>query len=77
MTMLTTVLALLPLALGMAEGSEIQAPLARAVVGGLVSSTMVTLVLVPCVYLLMERRGAQRRAAAAISRPDTSTARAA
>ena len=58
MTTMTTLLGLLPLALGSAEGSEIQGPLARAVVGGLSSSTLVTLLLVPCVYLLVERRRA-------------------
>lgn len=59
MTTLTTALGLLPLALGTSEGSEVQAPLARALLGGLTVSTIVTLVLVPCVYLLAERRRAQ------------------
>lgn len=53
MTSLTTILGLLPLALGVGEGSEAQAPLARAVVGGLLGSTLVTLVLVPAVYSLV------------------------
>jgi len=52
MTTLTTVFGLLPLAMGMGEGAEAQAPLARAVVGGLSFSTLVTLVLVPAVYSL-------------------------
>jgi HAE1 family hydrophobic/amphiphilic exporter-1 len=72
MTTSTTVLALMPLALGTAEGSEIQAPLARVVVGGLVTSTVVTLLLVPCVYLLVERRigiSQPPAAHAAISKP--------
>ncbi|HEX9619872.1 MAG TPA: efflux RND transporter permease subunit [Polyangiaceae bacterium] len=56
MTTLTTALALLPLALGVGEGSEIQAPLARVVVGGLLTSTAVTLLLVPSLYLVAERR---------------------
>ncbi|HEX5136947.1 MAG TPA: efflux RND transporter permease subunit [Planctomycetota bacterium] len=55
MTTLTTVLGLLPLALGIGEGAEAQAPMARAVVGGLTSSTLITLVVVPIVYLLAER----------------------
>lgn len=55
MTTLTTVLAMLPLAFGLGEGSEIQAPLARVVVGGLSVSTIVTLVVVPSLYYLMER----------------------
>jgi Cu/Ag efflux pump CusA len=45
---------MLPLALATTEGSEIQAPLARVVVGGLLTSTLVTLVVVPCVYALAE-----------------------
>ncbi len=50
MTTLTTVLALLPLALGVGEGADAQAPLARAVVGGLTASTLITLALIPAVY---------------------------
>ncbi|BCR04479.1 acriflavin resistance protein [Desulfuromonas versatilis] len=52
MTSLTTILALLPLALGIGEGADAQAPLARAVVGGLTGSTLITLVLIPAVYSL-------------------------
>lgn len=52
MTTLTTVLGLLPLALGIGEGADAQAPLARAVVGGLTGSTLITLVLIPAVYSL-------------------------
>ncbi len=52
MTTLTTILALLPLTLGIGEGSDAQAPMARAVVGGLTMSTLVTLVLIPAVYSL-------------------------
>jgi HAE1 family hydrophobic/amphiphilic exporter-1 len=52
MTTLTTILGLLPLALGIGEGSDAQAPLARAVVGGLTGSTLITLVLIPVVYSL-------------------------
>jgi HAE1 family hydrophobic/amphiphilic exporter-1 len=50
MTSLTTILALLPLAFGIGEGADAQAPLARAVVGGLSGSTLITLVLIPAVY---------------------------
>ncbi|WP_373500614.1 efflux RND transporter permease subunit [Desulfococcus sp.] len=52
MTTLTTILALVPLALGIGEGADAQAPLARAVVGGLTGSTVITLVLIPAVYSL-------------------------
>ncbi len=50
MTTGTTVLGLLPLALGLGTGAEIQAPLARVVIGGLLASTLVTLVLIPVAY---------------------------
>ena len=56
MTALTTIFAMIPLALGLGEGGEAQAPLARAVVGGLTSSTFITLVVVPVVYSLFEGR---------------------
>lgn len=56
MTTLTTALAMVPIALGVTEGSEIQAPLAMVVVGGLLVSTLVTLVVVPTLYYLIERR---------------------
>ena len=52
MTSLTTILALTPLALGVGEGADAQAPLARAVVGGLGGSALITLVLIPAVYSL-------------------------
>ena len=51
MTTLTTVLGLLPLALGLGVGANLQAALARVVIGGLVASTLITLVLIPTVYL--------------------------
>ena len=53
MTTLTTVLALMPLAFGIGEGADAQAPLARAVVGGLTASTLITLVLIPVVFSLV------------------------
>lgn len=51
MTTLTTILGLLPLSFGLGAGGEIQASLARVVVGGLSASTLITLVLIPIVYL--------------------------
>ncbi len=62
MTTLTTALGLLPLTLGIGEGAELQAPLARVVVGGLLTSTVITLIFVPALYLLVERGRERRRA---------------
>ncbi len=68
MTTATTVLGLVPLAIGLGEGSEVQASMARVVVGGLTVSTLVTLVLVPVVYTSLSEwqlaRATRRRPAA-------------
>lgn len=56
MTSLTIILALLPAALGVGAGSDTNGPLAVAVIGGMVSSTLLTLVVVPVVYLLIAPR---------------------
>lgn len=55
MTTLTTVLGLLPMALGISEGSEATAPLALVVIGGLLLSTLLTLVLVPVIYIILNK----------------------
>ena len=70
MTTLTTILGLVPMALGVGEGGELQAPLARVVIGGLTASTLVTLVLVPTVYTLFEEGFAGLRRGAAHSTPE-------
>jgi HAE1 family hydrophobic/amphiphilic exporter-1 len=72
MTAMTTVLGLVPLALGLGEGGEAQAPLARAVIGGLLSSTLITLVFVPTVYSIFKRRLAKRDFQAAVMQPPQS-----
>ena len=56
MTALATIAGLMPIALTLGEGSEASAPLARAAVGGLAVSTVLTLILVPCVYELLYAR---------------------
>ncbi len=61
MTTSTTVLGLLPMSLGIGEGSELQAPMARVVIGGLVTSTLITLVFIPVVYFTLESRVDARR----------------
>ena len=54
MTSICTALGLVPMALGIGEGAELQAPLARVVIGGLLTSTVITLVFVPAMYTLFE-----------------------
>jgi HAE1 family hydrophobic/amphiphilic exporter-1 len=56
MTMLTTTLALFPLALGIGEGVEVRAPMAITVIGGLTVSTLLTLVVIPVIYCLVDRK---------------------
>jgi len=55
MTSATTVFGMLPLAVGLGEGSELMQPLAIAVVGGLTVSTLLTLIVVPCAYLIVSK----------------------
>jgi HAE1 family hydrophobic/amphiphilic exporter-1 len=71
MTSIATMLGLVPMSLGLGEGSELQVPLARVVIGGLLTSLLITLVLVPTVYTIFEegwsglwRRGKHAEAAA-------------
>ena len=65
MTSLTVILALLPASLGVGAGSDVNAPLAVAVIGGMISSTLLTLVVVPSVYSLVEKALARRATSAA------------
>lgn len=55
MTATTTVLGLLPLALGLGEGSEVRSPMAITVIGGLIMATFLTLVFIPTIYSLVEK----------------------
>lgn len=54
MTTVTTVLGLTPMALGIGRGADLRAPLAIAVIGGLIMATLLTLIVVPVVYSLVE-----------------------
>ena len=56
MTTLTTVLGLLPMSLGIGEGSEVGAPLAMTIMGGLSFATLLTLVVIPVVYATLDRK---------------------
>ena len=56
MTTLTTVLGLVPMAIGVGEGAALRAPLAITLIGGMISSTVLTLVVLPVVYATLDRR---------------------
>jgi hydrophobic/amphiphilic exporter-1 (mainly G- bacteria), HAE1 family len=56
MTSATTILGLLPMALGLGEGAELRAPLAVTVIGGLAAATVLTLIVIPVVYSLLDRK---------------------
>jgi HAE1 family hydrophobic/amphiphilic exporter-1 len=56
MTSLTTALGLLPMAIGFGEGAEVRAPMAVTVIGGLLVSTFLTLVVIPVVYSMLDRK---------------------
>ncbi|HEX5760008.1 MAG TPA: efflux RND transporter permease subunit [Thermoanaerobaculia bacterium] len=77
MTTAATVLGLLPLALGIGEGAEVQASMARVVIGGMTVSTLITLLLVPVVYTTLaewQLRRAARRTARAQARREAAEA---
>jgi HAE1 family hydrophobic/amphiphilic exporter-1 len=54
MTSLTTIFALVPLTIGIGESASLRSPMALAVIGGMVSSTLLTLVVIPCVYWVFD-----------------------
>jgi HAE1 family hydrophobic/amphiphilic exporter-1 len=57
MTAFTTIFAMLPLAIGIGEGSELWSPMGISVIGGLIFSTVLTMVIVPVVYRIFSSRG--------------------
>jgi HAE1 family hydrophobic/amphiphilic exporter-1 len=63
MTTATSVLALAPLALGVGEAAELRSPLALTVISGLVASMFCSLLVIPCVYVVLGRIGPRRRRA--------------
>jgi HAE1 family hydrophobic/amphiphilic exporter-1 len=71
MTSIATALGLVPMSLGIGEGSELQVPLARVVIGGLTTSLLITLVLVPTVYTIFEEgfRGLRKHPAGGPDQP--------
>jgi len=72
MTAFTTVLGLLPLALGFSEGAELRAPMAIAVIGGLSSSTLLTMLIIPALYLVSVKliKKPQQQGAAVIEKKE-------
>ncbi|HEX4945942.1 MAG TPA: efflux RND transporter permease subunit, partial [Blastocatellia bacterium] len=58
------IVGLLPMALGIGEGSEVQSPMARVVIGGLTTSTLITLIFIPTIYTMIEERGLREEAPA-------------
>ncbi len=63
MTTLTTILGLVPLSLGIGQGSQLQAPMAVAVIGGMTSGTILLLAFIPALYYLLNRRSAEKETA--------------
>ena len=61
MTTLTTALALTPLVFGTGEGSQLRAPMALTIIGGIIASTLGSLLVLPCLYLLLERLSPRSR----------------
>ena len=75
MTTLAMIFGMLPLAFAIGAGAEMRAPMARAVIGGLITSTLLTLVVVPVVYTLPRRPAARGRAAVVPRAPRAGRAR--
>jgi Cu/Ag efflux pump CusA len=65
MTALAMVIGMLPMSLGLGEGGEQNAPLGRAVIGGLIFATIATLMFVPVVFSIVHRHHGRRKTAAA------------
>jgi HAE1 family hydrophobic/amphiphilic exporter-1 len=61
MTTAAMVFGMLPLALGLGEGSEARAPMAHAVIGGVIASTLLTLLIVPVVFTYLDDLGSRLR----------------
>jgi multidrug efflux pump subunit AcrB len=62
MTTCATILGMLPIALGFGAGAELRAPMAVAIIGGLITSTLLSLIVVPVAYTLIDDLGSRRRA---------------
>ena len=69
-TKLTTILGLLPMALGLGEGAEVRAPMAISVIGGVLLTTFLTLLVIPVVYAVLDRKTYQRPAPVVTGSPE-------
>jgi multidrug efflux pump subunit AcrB len=74
MTALAMIVGMGPIALGLGDGGQQNAPLGRAVIGGLICATFATLIFVPTVFSLMHRRGAAMPSASPSASPSESGA---
>jgi HAE1 family hydrophobic/amphiphilic exporter-1 len=63
MTALSTIIALVPMALAIGEGTALMAPLAITVIGGLTSSTFLTVIVIPAIYLIVDKATLQLKRA--------------
>ncbi len=68
MTALAMIIGMVPMALGMGEGGEQNAPLGRAVIGGLLVATMATLIFVPAVFSMLHGRRSPRASGSGVPR---------
>ena len=73
MTSMTIILALFPATLGLGAGAETNGPMAIAVIGGMLSSTLLTLLVVPCAYSLLENFKIRKQTSATTSSGGTPT----
>jgi HAE1 family hydrophobic/amphiphilic exporter-1 len=71
MTALAVIVSVIPVAMAMSEGGETRAPMGMAVIGGMVSSTLLTLIVVPVVYVILDN--AKEKLAGWLNRPETAT----
>ena len=70
MTALAMIIGMLPMSLGLGEGGEQNAPLGRAVIGGLSAATFATLFFVPVVYSVLRRKSIHRHIEPELQEPD-------
>ncbi len=73
MTTLAMIFGMLPMAMGISDGAETQAPMGRAVIGGIITSTLLTLLVVPIAYTYLDNLGKKAKAYFAYHDPEVNT----